>query len=81
MEKWEIVTDESYERTDRLKVDGGYLYRTRRCLEEEVGAMAYVPAIDLTRYQAHLRDAYNQGYADGRDDTRNAVERDSDVTE
>lgn len=49
----------------RLKVDGGYLYQ---CHGNEGAALEFVPDVDLTRYQAHLRDAYNKGYQDGQDD-------------
>jgi flagellar biosynthesis/type III secretory pathway protein FliH len=68
--KWEDVTDEAYEVTEKLKVSGGYLYRTI-IYEKEGGsdrnvvAMSFVPDVDLTRYQSHLRDAYNQGIKDG----------------
>ena len=47
---------------DRIKVDGGYIYRVM--FQGDV-ATTFVPEVDLVRYQAHLRDAYNQGYADG----------------
>lgn len=58
--EWQQI---NYE-TDRLKVDGGYLYRTKRMGVDAI-AMSFVPDVDLTRYQAHLRDAYNQGFKDG----------------
>jgi hypothetical protein len=64
--QWERVTDE----TSRLKVDGGYLYR----VESSKGlAMDFVPEIDLQRYESHLRDAYNKGYADGQEDIKNVT--------
>jgi hypothetical protein len=57
--EWESVTPDG---TARLKVDSGYVYR----IETSKGlTMCYVPDIDLQRYQAHLRDAYNKGFADG----------------
>lgn len=50
----------------RLKVDGGYIYETTH-------GLCFVPDIDLQRYQAHLRDAYKKGYADGQEDAKNGV--------
>ena len=47
----------------RIKVDGGHIYCNRDNNEKE--SICFVPEIDLTRYQAHLRDAYNKGFADG----------------
>ncbi len=58
--EWESVINAD---TCRLKVDGGYLYRIYG--SEAVVAMCFVPDVDLMRYQAHLRDAYNQGLKDG----------------
>ena len=52
---WELIT----EALIRIKVDGGHLYET-------LHGLCFVPDVDLTRYQSHLRDAYNQGYKDGR---------------
>ena len=40
------------------KVDGGHIYETPH-------GLCFVPDVDLTRYQSHLRDAYTQGYKDG----------------
>lgn len=71
MSDWEIVTETKWENTKRLKVDGGYLYRIVNNYgegENESIAMTWVPDIDLTRYQAHLRDAYKKGFDDGRED-------------
>lgn len=69
MSEWERVTDSG---TLRLKVDGGYLYK------DEKGngglAMAFVPDVDLQRYQAHLRDAYTQGYKDGQEDKKEGID-------
>lgn len=50
---------------DRIKVDGGWVYRVM--FQGDV-ATSFVPDVDLQRYQAHLRDAYNQGFKDGQDD-------------
>lgn len=58
---WERVTVGTW----RLKVEGGYLYQTD---DHDSNAMCFVPDVDLTRYQAHLRDAYNQGYKDGHEE-------------
>jgi len=59
--KWENLGDHL---TERLKVDGGFLYRTKKVGVEGI-AMSFVPDVDLARYQAHLRDAYKQGFIDG----------------
>lgn len=58
---WEDVHDSL---TERMKVDGGHLYRTKRMGVEGI-AMCFVPDVDLKRYESHLRDAYKQGFADG----------------
>jgi hypothetical protein len=51
--------------TKRLLVDGGHIY----AIEYVEGiTTTFVPDIDLTRYQAHLRDAYKAGYKDGLED-------------
>lgn len=66
--EWENVTDEGGEMTERLKVEGGWLYRSTLWNEEGDTvsvALTHVPDVDLQRYQAHLRDAYNQGFKDG----------------
>ncbi len=74
---WEVLNEADVS-TWRLKVDGGYLY----ALGMLHGiTMAFVPDIDLTRYQAHLRDAYKQGYADGQEDKKNGVVSDSERLE
>jgi hypothetical protein len=66
MQEWEIVIQQTDGLTARLKVNGGYLYRetTRRSQEINM-CMEFVPDVDLTRYQSHLRDAYTQGFNDG----------------
>jgi len=61
-ESWEFVSQYRGALCDRLKVDGGWLYRTGT---PETIAMSFVPDIDLQRYQSHLRDAYKQGYSAG----------------
>ncbi len=63
MSDWERVTESG---TDRLKVDGGYLYRDQKA--NGGLAIAFVPDVDLQRYQAHLREAYTRGFADGVDE-------------
>lgn len=55
---WERYADN----IERIKVDGGYIYKT---LEQNDIATSFVPDIDLQKYQSHLRDAYNQGFKDG----------------
>lgn len=73
--EWMTITDSDYETTTRLKVEGGHLYHRLTWENEpqygETGCMAFVPDIDLTRYQSHLRDAYSAGYADGIEDAKN----------
>ena len=63
---WERYTDG----IDRVKVDGGYVFRT---LSQGDVSICFVPDIDLQRYQAHLRDAYTKGYADGQEDAKNGI--------
>lgn len=58
-QKWEKYAANIY----RLKVEGGYLYLTS---DDPNRCMCFVPDVDLTRYQSHLRDAYNQGVKDGK---------------
>lgn len=66
--KWEVVDEASNAITERLKVDGGHLYH--RMTFECAAAMCFVPDVDLQRYQAHLRDAYTKGYAEGHADAK-----------
>lgn len=54
----------------RIKVDGGWLFSG----DEVASPLTYVPDVDLTRYQSHLRDAYDKGFADGLEE-RKAYER------
>jgi hypothetical protein len=66
--KWEVVITEHSETTRRLKVEGGHLYRVilhGDDPEQRQITMCFVPDVDLSRYQAHLREAHNQGFADG----------------
>lgn len=63
---WELVNCDDVQITERLKVDGGHLYRVGvKSVIQPVFTMSFVPDVDLQRYQAHLRDAYNQGFKDG----------------
>jgi len=66
--KWEDYA----ESTERLKVDGGHIY-----LILGLGA-CFVPDIDLSRYQSHLRDAYKQGYDVGYADCNNGDVKNND---
>ena len=70
--KWEQLSNEHYEFTERAKVDGGYIYRSFPCVHgfrvQGNTTMCFVPDVDLSRYQAHLRDAYKQGYRAGQED-------------
>ena len=55
---WEQYADQ----ISRILVAGGYIY----CMESSHGLTStFVPDVDLQRYQAHLRDAYNAGFKDG----------------
>lgn len=51
-----------------IKVPGGHLYKN---IGEE--GMVLVPDVDLQRYQAHLRDAYKQGYENGHADAKKGI--------
>jgi len=68
------MTEPNWERysdgIDRIKVDGGFVYRT---ISQGDVSICFVPDIDLQRYQAHLRDAYKKGYADGQEDAKSGV--------
>jgi hypothetical protein len=55
----------------RIRVDGGYIYKTYNDMKDITSC--FVPDIDLTRYQAHLRDAYNKGFQDGLGEGKLAV--------
>ena len=75
--KWEDVAEGNSDCLQRYKVEGGYLYHNTVCDGADHRyfniAMCFVPDIDLQRYQAHLRDAYTKGYADGQEDAKNGV--------
>ena len=62
--KWESVDLAIGAATERLKVEGGYLYHVT-CHQINQTSMCFVPDIDLARYQSHLRDAYRKGFEDG----------------
>ena len=64
IKKWEEYAPEIW----RIKVDGGHIYGAS-------SGLCFVPDVDLRRYQAHLRDAYTQGYKDGHQDARSGVKR------
>jgi len=72
MGKWELVDRTVRATTERLKIDGGYLYHVAH-QEANAIAMCFVPDVDLARYQSHLRDAYNKGFADGMEEARKPV--------
>lgn len=48
--KWQVLTDEECERTEVLRVSGGWLYRTRTYGYDRDGEANYhlVPAVALT---------------------------------
>jgi len=90
MSEWEVVCKAYKNDTTRMKVDGGWLYRSIS-YDKVLGSfntptsesIAFVPEIDLQRYQAHLRDAYKQGYENGQQDAKHGIqeapENDSNV--
>lgn len=71
--EWEEVSQNDVTAVCRHKVDGGWLYSVT-----VKGApnftVTFVPDIDLTRYQAHLRDAYKKGYEDGHQDAAKGLQ-------
>ena len=73
-EEVKVIVEPEWERyainTHRIKVDGGFVYRTTR---ENNSSICFVPDVDLQRYQSHLRDAYRKGYADGQEDAKNGI--------
>lgn len=64
--QWERYGDN----IERIQVSGGYVYRS---ISQGDVSICFVPDVDLQRYQAHLRDAYRKGYADGQEDAKNGV--------
>ena len=77
---WELVTQSNChgkQITERLKVPGGFLYQNVEYDNDDVqiigSSMCFVPDVDLTRYQAHLRDAYNAGFKDGKEEAMNGL--------
>ncbi len=80
---WEGIISTETEWTERLKVDGGYIYSRviRDCNGSLSTTCVFVPDVDLTRYQAHMRDAYNQGFKDGGVDAHAQYAKIIDVNE
>lgn len=66
---WEVVDQAVNAVTQRMKVEGGWLYYVGIQSLEQM-AVCFVPDVDLTRYQSHLRDAYKRGYEDGQQDAK-----------
>lgn len=60
--KWEHVDNYLW----RIKVEGGHIYQGTN--GDNGVSNCFVPDVDLTRYQAHLRDAYSKGFEDGKAD-------------
>jgi hypothetical protein len=60
---WENYAPDLY----RIKVEGGFIYGFDQ-------GICFVPDVDLTRYQAHLRDAYMKGYTDGHEDAKKGID-------
>jgi len=76
--EWISLSYNNYHCTAKTKVNGGYLYNhvVTNDDDEISSSMCFVPDIDLTRYQAHLRDAYKQGYEAGHQDAKNGIKED-----
>lgn len=79
---WKVYSDDeegieeawNREITEILKVNGGMLYHRVIFNNETIStSMCFVPDVDLQRYQAHLRDAYKQGYITGQLDAKNNI--------
>lgn len=78
--EWELANNDDVQLTERLKVEGGFLYRTHsKSIIQPLYAMCFVPDVDLTRYQSHLRDAYQQGFKDGLEASKNGDIERSDI--
>ena len=71
--KWELFDVGVGAVTERLKVDGGYLYYVGH-RDRQTTNRCFVPDVDLKRYESHLRDAYRQGYVAGHEDCKRGVE-------
>lgn len=73
--EWENLIVEArgglQEHLSKLKVNGGHLYRQAIVIHDNpTVSLCFVPDVDLSRYKAHLRDAYRQGYNDGQSDAK-----------
>lgn len=71
--EWEMLNQGKNDSLRRMKVAGGYIYHSFVTDEDMVygsESMCFVPEVDLTRYEAHLRDAYKKGYQDGIEDAK-----------
>jgi len=79
---WELVEKSDEAKFCRFKVDGGYIYSLNaqhKEMNQMNTAICFVPDVDLQRYQAHLRDAYNQGYKAGYNDSKNGFDLPKEV--
>lgn len=66
---WQRVQEDIDSATEILKVNGGTLYHKKIYGPDLIStSMCFVPDVDLNRYQAHLRDAYNEGFKDGHEE-------------
>lgn len=65
--EWELTASFNDPSMRRLKIDGGYIHQA---IYEGSTSICFVPDIDLSRYQSHLRDAYKKGYEDGMNDMK-----------
>jgi hypothetical protein len=76
---WEVYDQASNCITQRMKVDGGWLFTLIHNQLKQM-QMCFVPDVDLQRYQSHLRDAYNQGFKDGQSDAAAQFNRAMDIS-
>ncbi|UTC29684.1 hypothetical protein BAJUN_00540 [Bajunvirus bajun] len=60
--KWELLTEEAAEKTDRLKVEGGWVYRTRTVYTGGSSpAMCFVPDTPMHVTTDERADAQPEG--------------------
>lgn len=76
---WEDVSANEVTHVCRHKVEGGWLYSTT-VSGVNMFTVTFVPEIDLSRYQAHLRDAWKQGHDQGVEDARRGLNANLELT-
>lgn len=75
MNNWELlIENENASTTMRLKVEGGYLYLIIiQGHRPPVTNMCFVPDNGLEVYGHHIKEAFNQGYDKGKQETLEAI--------